>query len=413
MTDLHINGWFVAIVLAFVLLWKLDFFTTLLNMKSFKSQVPAEFVDVMDPEQFEISKDYTRVKAVFGIGVSIFMLVVFFSFWWLGGFGWLDEKVRSFGYGNLVNGLIYIGILFVGLQILTLPLSWYSTFGIEAKFGFNKMTPGLFIMDFFRGLILAALLGAPLLLAILWIFESVPMAWFWGWVVMTGFMLISVFLAPTLILPLYNKFTPLGEGELKDEIFAMAAKCQFPVKEISIMDGSKRSTKSNAFFTGFGPTKRIVLFDTLVNNHTVPELVGVLAHEIGHYKKRHIVKGIVMSIIGSGVMFFLLGILKDNRALFDAFAVKETSTYVSLVLFGILMQPVSQILGIGGSWLSRKHEFEADAYAAEVTDRPEAMASALRKLSADNLTNLTPHPAYVFLNYSHPPVAERIAALRD
>ncbi|MDF1751169.1 MAG: M48 family metallopeptidase [Verrucomicrobiales bacterium] len=413
MTDLHINGWFVAIVLAFVLLWKLDFFTTLLNMKSFKSQVPAEFVDVMDPEQFEISKDYTRVKAVFGIGVSIFMLVVFFSFWWLGGFGWLDEKVRSFGYGNLVNGLIYIGILFVGLQILTLPLSWYSTFGIEAKFGFNKMTPGLFIMDFFRGLILAALLGAPLLLAILWIFESVPMAWFWGWVVMTGFMLISVFLAPTLILPLYNKFTPLGEGELKDEIFAMAAKCQFPVKEISIMDGSKRSTKSNAFFTGFGPTKRIVLFDTLVNNHTVPELVGVLAHEIGHYKKRHIVKGILMSIIGSGVMFFLLGILKDNRALFDAFAVKETSTYVSLVLFGILMQPVSQILGIGGSWLSRKHEFEADAYAAEVTDRPEAMASALRKLSADNLTNLTPHPAYVFLNYSHPPVGERIAALRD
>lgn len=413
MTELSINAWFVLIVLAFVTLWKLDFFSTLLNLKSFQSKVPAEFVDVVDPEKFEQSKDYTRTKAVFSIGVSVFMLVVFFTFWWLGGFGWLDHIVRGFGFSPLFTGVIYIGMLFLALQIISLPFSWYSTFSIEEKFGFNKMTPGIFIGDFFKGLILAALIGLPFILALLWVFEKVPMAWFWGWVITTVFMLVGVFLAPTLIMPLFNKFTPLEDGQLKDEIFRMAEKCEFPVKELSIMDGSKRSTKSNAFFTGFGPTKRIVLFDTLIKNHTVAELVGVLAHEIGHFKKRHMIKGMVMGIIGAGVMFFLLGLLMENRSLFDAFGVQDTSVYISLVLFSILMQPVNQVLGIGGNWLSRKHEFEADAYAAEVTDRPEAMASVLRKLSADNLSNLTPHPAYVFLNYSHPPVSERIAALRD
>ncbi|MDF1815344.1 MAG: M48 family metallopeptidase [Verrucomicrobiales bacterium] len=413
MTDIQFNSWFFLIVIAFVVIWKIDFFTTLLNLKSFKSQIPSDFVDVMDQEKFEESKDYTRLKSVYGIGISAFMTVVFFSFWWLGGFGWLDGVVRGFGYGPLLSGVIYIGILFLALQIISLPFSWYSTFGIESKFGFNKMSPGLFFGDFIRSLFLSALVGGPLLLTILWLFEKFPAAWLWGWVIVSVFMLAAVFLAPTLVMPLFNKFTPLEEGPLKSEIFAMAEKCEFPVKEISIMDGSKRSTKSNAFFTGFGATKRIVLFDTLVEKHSVAELVGVLAHEIGHYKKGHIVKGIVIAIVSTGVMFFLLNVVMANRSLFDAFGVRETSVYVSLILFGILMQPVNQILGIAGSWLSRKHEFEADAYAAEVTGQPEVMASALRKLSADNLTNLTPHPAYVFLNYSHPPVVERIAALRD
>jgi STE24 endopeptidase len=250
-----------------------------------------------------------------------------------------------------------------------------------------------------------------LLAALLWIFQTVPMAWLWGWGLVTGFSLLLAYVAPTWIMPLFNKFEPLEEGALKTEIHAMAEKCEFPLKEVSVMDGSKRSAKSNAFFTGFGNNKRIALFDTLIENHTVPELVGVLAHEIGHFKKRHIVKSLVIGILTTGVTFFLLGLMMQNRALHDAFGVKETSVYVSLVLFGILMSPVNDLLSIGSHWLSRKHEFEADAYAADVTGNPTAMADALRKLSKDNLSNLTPHPFYVFLNYTHPPVTERVKAL--
>ena len=412
MAPLQVNAWFLAVTAAFVILWKIDFFVTLLNMRSLQEKPPAEFVDQINEEDYAKSRDYTRTRSVFSLGTSIYMLIILFAFWWLGGFGWLDAKVRSFGLGSISTGVMYVGILYLAMHILTLPLSLYSTFGIEAKFGFNQTTPGLFAADFFRSLALSAVLGVPLLIALLWIFEKAPMAWFWGWLATCAFMIAVVFLAPTLIMPLYNKFEPLEEGELKTEILEMAEKCKFPLNDISVMDGSKRSSKANAFFTGFGSTKRIVFFDTLVENHTVPELVAVLAHEIGHYKKRHLVKGLIISIVGSGIMFCLLGALLNNRGLFDAFSVKELSVYVSLVLFAILMQPVNNIVSVGGNWLSRKHEFEADAYARDATDDPEPLISALKKLSADNKSNLTPHPAFVFMNYSHPPVVERIAALR-
>ncbi|MDF1740556.1 MAG: M48 family metallopeptidase, partial [Verrucomicrobiales bacterium] len=230
-------------------------------------------------------------------------------------------------------------------------------------------------------------------------------------VAVTAFSLLLTYVAPTWIMPLFNKFEPLPEGELKTEIHAMSEKCDFPLKEVSVMDGSKRSAKSNAFFTGIGNNKRIALFDTLIENHTTDELVGVLAHEIGHFKKKHIIKSLLIGIVTTGVMFFLLGLMLNNRGLFDAFGVKETSVYVSLVLFGLLLSPLNEILSVSGNWLSRKNEFEADAYAAEVTGKPEAMVSALKKLSTDNLSNLTPHPFYVWLNYTHPPVVERVAAL--
>jgi STE24 endopeptidase len=217
--------------------------------------------------------------------------------------------------------------------------------------------------------------------------------------------------APAWLLPLFNRYEPLPDGSLRRSIEEMARKCDFPLAEVSVMDGSKRSTKSNAFFTGFGKTKRIALFDTLIEKHSEDELVGVLAHEIGHYKKGHLVTSLLVGILTTGAMFFLLGLMMNNRSLFDAFGVKETSVYVSLVLFGIVMSPVNDLLSVAGNWLSRKHEFEADAYAAEVTGEPEALAGALRQLSKDNLSNLNPHPFYVFLNYTHPPVARRIEAL--
>ncbi|NRB73665.1 MAG: M48 family metallopeptidase [Verrucomicrobiales bacterium] len=405
------NAWFIAIVLGLFLMWKLDLFATLLNLKALSGEIPATFEGFVDEEAYEQSQEYTRVRAVFGIGEGIFSLVLLFVFWWLGGFGWLDEQVRDLGHGPIVSGLVFVVALMLAQHVIDLPFNLYSTFVIEEKFGFNRTTFGTWVLDQFKGLVLGALIGLPLLAALLWIFQSVPLAWIWGWGLVTLFSLALTYVAPTWIMPLFNKFEPLEEGELKTEIHAMAEKCDFPLKEVFVMDGSKRSSKSNAFFTGFGNNKRIALFDTLIENHTVPELVGVLAHEIGHYKRRHIVKSMIIGVGTTGAMFFLLGMMMENRALFDAFGVKETSVYVSLILFGILMSPVNDLLSIGGSLLSRKHEFEADAYAAEVTGNPEAMADALRKLSKDNLSNLTPHPFYVFLNYSHPPVAERVKAL--
>lgn len=408
---MQLNVWFFVIVVGLFVLWKVDLIATLLNLKSLSPEIPQTFQEVVDPDAYEKSQEYTRVRAVFSIAEGIFSLVVLFTFWWLGGFGWLDDTVRGFGKGPIVTGILFVGALVVGQQLISIPFDLYSTFRIEEQFGFNRMTLATWVADRLKGAALGAAIGVPLLALLLWIFQTVPMAWLWGWGIVTAFSLLLAYVAPTWIMPLFNKFEPLEDGELKTEIHAMAEKCDFPLKEVSVMDGSKRSAKSNAFFTGFGNNKRIALFDTLIENHTVPELVGVLAHEIGHYKKRHIVKSLVIGILTTGAMFFLLGLMMENRALFDAFGVKETSVYVSLVLFGILMSPLNEILSIGSNYLSRKHEFEADAYAAEVTGNPEAMADALRKLSKDNLSNLTPHPFYVFLNYTHPPVVERVEAL--
>ncbi|MEC5127890.1 M48 family metallopeptidase [Verrucomicrobiales bacterium BCK34] len=408
---LQYNGWFFVIVLALFLSWKLDLISTLLNLKALSPEIPEAFREVVDEEAYEKSQEYTRAKSVFGVVESIFSLVVLFVFWWFGGFGWLDELARGLGRGPVVTGLVFIGLLLMGQQALSTPFELYNIFVLEEQFGFNRMTLGTWLGDHIKGAVLGVLIGAPLLALLLWLFQSVPLAWLWAWVAVTAFSLLLTYVAPTWIMPLFNKFEPLPEGELKTEIHAMSEKCDFPLKEVSVMDGSKRSAKSNAFFTGIGNNKRIALFDTLIENHTTDELVGVLAHEIGHFKKKHIVKSLLIGIVTTGVMFFLLGLMLNNRGLFDAFGVKETSVYVSLVLFGLLLSPLNEILSVSGNWLSRKNEFEADAYAAEVTGKPEAMVSALKKLSTDNLSNLTPHPFYVWLNYTHPPVVERVAAL--
>lgn len=410
---MQINAWFLAIVLALVLLWKVDLFATLLNLKSLSPEIPETFRGLVDQETYERSQEYTRAKAVLGIGAGIFFLAVLFAFWCFGGFGWLDGEVRVFvGKGGpILAGIVYIGALAVALGLLRLPFDWYDTFVLEEKFGFNRSTFATWIADLVKGAALSFVLGVPLLALLLWIFQSVPFAWLWGWGSVTLYSLFVVYVSPTWILPLFNRFEPLPDGSLRRSIEEMARKCDYPLAEIGVMDGSKRSSKSNAFFTGFGKRKRIALFDTLVEKHTEAELVGVLAHEIGHFKKGHIVKSLVLGTLTTGALFFLLGRTMENRALFDAFGVKETSVYVSFVLFAILMSPVNEVLSVAGNWLSRKHEFEADAYAATATGDPGAMADALRKLSRDNLSNLTPHPFYVFLHYTHPPVAERIRAL--
>lgn len=410
---MQINAWFIVIVLALVVLWKIDLIATLLNLKAQGAGIPEVFRDLIDQETYERSQEYGRAKAVLGIGEGIFFLVLLFAFWCLGGFGWLDDEVRGFvGKGGpILAGIVYISALAAGLGLLRLPFDWYDTFVLEEHFGFNRTTYAIWFADLVKGAALSFAIGAPLLALLLWIFQSVPHAWLWGWLLVTVFSLVLTYVAPAWLLPLFNRYEPLPDGSLRRSIEEMARKCDFPLAEVSVMDGSKRSTKSNAFFTGFGKTKRIALFDTLIEKHSEDELVGVLAHEIGHYKKGHLVTSLLVGILTTGAMFFLLGLMMNNRSLFDAFGVKETSVYVSLVLFGIVMSPVNDLLSVAGNWLSRKHEFEADAYAAEVTGKPEALAGALRQLSKDNLSNLNPHPFYVFLNYTHPPVARRIEAL--
>ena len=334
------------------------------------------------------------------------------TFWLFGGFNWLDELVRGWEFHVIVNGILYIGLLGLAYMVISLPFSIYKTFVIEAQFGFNKTTWSTFVLDRVKALGLAIVLGAPLLAAILAFFEYAgDLAWLYAWVAVTIVSLAIQFIAPTWIMPLFNKFTPLEQGELRDSILEYAASVRFTVNNILVMDGSKRSSKSNAFFTGFGKNKRIALFDTLVDNHTVPELVAVLAHEIGHYKKKHIIQAMVVSSVNGLIVFFLLSIFLKSEGLFDAFLMDEMSVYAGLLFFGLLYTPVDIVLSMALQYVSRRHEYEADRWSVETYGRPDELSSSLKKLSQDNLSNLGPHPFYVFLNYTHPPLKERIRAI--
>ena len=296
--------------------------------------------------------------------------------------------------------------------MITLPFSIYHTFVIEERFGFNRTTPRTFLVDSIKGLGLAALLGAPLLSGMLALFEYAGYhAWIYCWIAVTVFSLILQYVAPTWIMPLFNKFTPLEPGELKEAILNYARSVNFPIKNVFVMDGSKRSSKSNAFFTGFGRNKRIALFDTLIEKHTVPELIAVLAHEIGHHKKKHILQGTIINIIHTGVLFFVLSIFLSSPGLYDAFYMGQQSIYSGILFFGLLYTPLEMMLSVIMHALSRKNEYEADRFAAETIQHPQHLIEALKKLHAGNLSNLMPHPFYVFLNYSHPPLLQRIRAI--
>lgn len=398
------------------LLWKLELAATLLNMKAFPTAVPKVLEDLMDQEKLDRARDYLRVNAKFNILQSTVSLAALLVFWTLGGFGWLDTLARSLTGSTLVAGLIFLTLLMLGQSILSLPFDIYDTFVIEQKFGFNRATPATFIMDRLKGVLLAAILGLPLAAAVLWIFGNVAHAWLWAWAFVTVFQLILTYLAPTYIMPLFNKFTPMPEGELKQDIEALGVKCGFPLSGVFIMDGSKRSTKANAFFTGLGKQKKIALFDTLVDKSSKPELLGVLAHEIGHFRCGHIKQRLAVGIIQMAVIFFLLGLATDpsgkfSRLLFDAFGVKDISPHVGFVLFSILLEPVSKLLGVLANAWSRKHEFEADAYAVQVTGDNTSLGEALKKMTADHLSHPSPAPLRVWLDYSHPPLARRLEAL--
>ena len=383
-----------------------------LNLKRLTRGLPEQFQGWYDARRYGTSQDYLRVNTRFKWVVSVVDILLFLGLWFGKGFPLIDGWVRSVSSQPVVSGLLYIGILFLLKWVVSLPFALYSTFVIEERFGFNKTTWKVFVSDMAKQALLGIVLGGALIGFVLAFFEYAgPGAWWVCWVGIVVFMLIMQLVVPTWIMPLFNKFRPLASGELKNAIVAYADSIHFSLQNIFVMDGSKRSKKSNAFFTGFGRYKRIVLYDTLIENHATSELVAVLAHEMGHYKKKHIAWMMAAGILQTGIMLYLLSLFISSPMLFEAFYMETPSVYAGLVFFGFLYAPVDFFTGILMQFFSRKNEYAADRFAAETTSDPGAFAIALKKLAVHNLSNLTPHPLYVFLNYSHPPVLERLKAI--
>jgi STE24 endopeptidase len=402
----------IIILAAIIFDFALNGLADYLNLTMLRNDLPEAFRGVYDSDRYRKSQQYLKINTRFGWITATFDVAVILIFWFAKGFPLLDEWVRSFNYGPVITGLIYMAVLLLFKGVLSLPFSLYATFVIEERFGFNQTTWTTFVMDLAKGLLLAVLLGAPLLAGILAFFvHAGTNAWWYCWIAVTLYMLGVQFIAPTWIMPLFNKFTPLEAGELKSAILSYAGSINFPIENVYVMDGSRRSSKSNAFFTGFGKHRRIVLFDTLIKQHTTGELLAVLAHEMGHFKKKHILQTMVLGILQMGIMLYLLSIFISYQGLFDAFYMPQKSVYAGLIFFAMLYSPLDFFIGIFMQMLSRRNETEADRFSAETTHDPQSMVAALKKLSVHNLTNLRPHPVYVFLNYSHPPVLQRISEL--
>jgi STE24 endopeptidase len=406
------NPWFVGLLCSVVAIYLLQSLAGWLNLSHFSDEVPDEFRDTYDAAAYAKSQAYHRENQRFSLLQATFSLLIFLAFWLSGGFGWLDGLVRSWTASPIWQGLLGCSILCTANAVIGLPFSWWDTFHIEAKYGFNKMTSATFVADTIKNIGLSAVLGLPLLALLIWLFESFPNAWVWAWLATTAFMLLLQYIAPRYLMPLFNKFTPLGDGSLKTAIVQLAERCAFPIKDLFVIDGSLRSTKANAFFAGFGKNKRIALYDTLIEKHPEPELLAVLAHEIGHFKCRHVIQRMIVGIGQMALIFLLFGLLLKHRGIFTAFGAPQTSVWLSLIFFSVLLEPIQLLLGIISSRGSRKHEYEADAYAATAMTSPAPLISGLKRLSVDTLSNLTPHPFYVFLHYSHPPILQRLAALR-
>jgi STE24 endopeptidase len=408
------NVFSIVILAALILEFTLDLVANLLNLKALKLELPPNLEGIYNAEDYRKSQEYIRATTRFGLLSSTFTLFLLLAFWFSGGFNYFDQVIRAWDFIPLVTGLLYIGIIFLAYDLLTLPFKVYGTFVIEERFGFNKTTPRTFFLDQIKGLSLAVLFGGPLLAGILVLFEyASSYAWLYCWAAVTLFFLAMQYIAPTWIMPLFNKFTPMESGELKEAILRYTRSVNFPIKNVSVIDGSKRSSKSNAFFTGFGRNKRIALFDTLIEKHTVLEMVAILAHEIGHYKKKHAVQGIVIGILHMGVIFFLLSLFLVSPGLYQAFYMTQQSIYTGLLFFGLLYTPIELVLSTVMQVLSRKNEYEADRFAADTIDEPRSLIDSLKRLHSTNLSNLTPHPFYVFLNYSHPPLLQRMHAIQN
>jgi STE24 endopeptidase len=399
------------IILILFISFDIEIFLNYLNIKNWSAKIPDIVSDIYKEEKYFKAREYAISNYRFSLLSSSFSLIFMLNALFFGLFGLVDEFVRG-----ITSNPIYIAILFFGIlafisDIISLPFTIYHTFVIEEKFGFNKTTVRTFISDKLKGYALMIILGGGVLAILVKTFELTGHDFWWlAWIFLTILMLLITVFYTSWILPLFNKLTPLPEGELRNAIRDYCSKNNFPLNDIFVMNGSKRSSKANAFFSGLGKKKKIVLFDTLISNHTTDELVAVLAHETGHFKLKHVRTGFIAGILQTGIMLFVFSLLQGNPALFEALGAKQTGLHLDLLAFGLLYSPVSAITGILMHLLSRKNEFEADAFAKKTYDG-KSLIAALKKLSADNLSNLTPHPVYVFVHYSHPPLLKRLQAL--
>jgi STE24 endopeptidase len=389
-----------------------DLVLEFLNFKARRPDIPSEVAGFYDKEKYLKSLEYHRVKTKFSFLSGAFSFLISLAMLMFGGFGYVDSLLRPYFDNEIYLALAFFGLILIASDILTLPFQWWSTFVIEERFGFNKTTKGTFIADKIKGYIIGGVVGGVLLtLLIVLVNKFGPQFWIWFGIVAAVFVIFINMFYTSWILPLFNKLTILPDGELKSAIESFSRKVNFPLDNIFVMDGSKRSSKANAFFSGIGGKKKVVLYDTLISNHTTEELVAVLAHEVGHFKKKHIVLSMVLSVVQIFFVLFVLSLMIFNSDLSIALGGTQPAIHLNLIAFAILFSPISAVTGLLMTLLSRKNEFEADAYARE-TYNGVALSDALKKLSVDTLSNLYPHPAYVFFHYSHPPLLQRLQALR-
>ena len=404
--------YYLIIISAIIVEYLLSSLSSILDIKNISPNIPSDFEKAYDQEKYTKSQDYLRVRTRFGIFSSTFSLFLILVVIHSGVFGLLDQYVVNHTENYILQGLMFIGIIYLFQDVISLPFSIYNTFVIEEKFGFNKTTPSLFIIDKIKGYFIFIVIGGLIITPVLYFFNVYAhTGWLIAWSILTLFMIAIQPLFVHVIAPMFNKFTPLKKGELRSAIEKYVNKVNFPLARIDIMDGSKRSAHSNAYFSGFGKSRRIAIFDTLVDKHSTDEIVSVVAHEVGHYKLKHILFGTIIGIVETGIMLFAFKLIMNDISLFHVFGVNDLSVHAGIVFFSMLYAPVSMVTSIISSSISRKNEFEADKYSLDTTNNSEALISMLIGLSANNLSHLTPHPLKVFLSYSHPPVIDRIKAV--
>jgi len=382
------------------------------NAKHFNDKIPTELEGIYNEEEYIKSQAYKKENYKFSMFISTLSIVATVLFFFMDGFAIVDEIAKSISSNTILTTLIFFGIIMFASDILSLPFSYYKTFVIEEKFGFNKTTKKTFVLDKLKGWLMLALLGGGILALITWFYQITTTSfWLYTWALITFFSVFMNLFYSKLIVPLFNKQTPLEDGELKIAIETFAKKIGFKLDNIFVIDGSKRSTKANAYFSGFGSQKRITLFDTLINDLETEEIVAVLAHEVGHYKKKHIIYNLILSTLLTGITFYILSLLVGNIALSQALGVETASFHIGLIAFGILYSPISEITSLLMNILSRKFEYEADDYAKN-NFSAEPLITALKKLSKNSLSNLTPSNIYVRIHYSHPSLLQRIINLK-
>lgn len=398
---------FTIIILILIISYTVDQVLDYVNARHFSDPIPTELKDVFDQEEYIKSQLYKKEKYRFAILTSTASLVITLLFFFLDGFAVVDGMARSVAENEIVIALVFFGMIMLGSDILMTPFSYYSTFVIEEKFGFNKTSKTTFFIDKLKGWLMMSVFGGIILAAIVWFYQwTGKNFWLYAWGVIAIFSILLNFFYSRLIVPLFNKQVPLEEGSLRNAIKEYADKVGFHLEKIYVIDGSKRSTKANAYFSGFGREKRVTLYDTLIQDLKEEEIIAVLAHEVGHYKRHHIVFNMILSVLLTGLTLWILSLFIGNPILSEALKVSQPSFHIGLIAFGILYTPISAVTNLLMNYLSRKFEYEADDF-AKSTFAGKPLIDALKKLSKTSLSNLTPHPLYVMAHYSHPTLLQR------